>query len=120
MLSDLSPKSVLVVQRSKAAYPAVTDSPTAALDGRKGYVTHASLYGSWFELFNISEAIEVARSEAVASAIAENCRSVHDGYIRERARKLLQAAIECEVVALVEGYVGQVYEHGQGFVVRNG
>jgi len=62
------------------------------------------------------EEIEAARSEAVASAIAEDSRSVLDAYVREGARKLLQAALECEV----EEYAVKVDEHGRRLVVRNG
>jgi hypothetical protein len=66
------------------------------------------------------EAIEAARSEAVASAIAEDSRSVLDEYVREGAIKLLQAALECEVEAFVEEYAVKVDEHGRRLVVRNG
>jgi putative transposase len=66
------------------------------------------------------EEIEAARSEAVASAIAEDTRSVLDAYVREGARKLLQAALECEVEAFVEEYAVKVDEHGRRLVVRNG
>ena len=66
------------------------------------------------------EEIEAARSEAVVSAIAEDTRSVLDAYVREGARKLLQAALECEVEAFVEEYAVKVDEHGRRLVVRNG
>lgn len=66
------------------------------------------------------EEIEAARSEAVASAIAEDSRSVLDAYVREGARKLLQAALECEVELFVEEYAVKVDEHGRRLVVRNG
>jgi putative transposase len=66
------------------------------------------------------EEIEAARSEAVASAIAEDSRSVLDAYVREGARKMLQAALECEVEAFVEEYAVKVDEHGRRLVVRNG
>ena len=66
------------------------------------------------------EAIEAASSEAVASAIAEDSRSVLDAYVREGARKLLQAALECEVEAFVEEYAVKVDIHGRRLVVRNG
>ena len=66
------------------------------------------------------EEIEAARSEAVASAIAEDSRSVLDAYVREGARKLLQAALECEVESFVEEYAVKVDEHGRRLVVRNG
>ena len=66
------------------------------------------------------EEIEAAGSEAGASAIAEDTRSVLDAYVREGARKLLQAALECEVEAFVEEYAVKVDIHGRRLVVRNG
>jgi len=59
-------------------------------------------------------------SEAVTSAIAEDSRSVLDAYVREGARKLLQAALECEVESFVAECAGKVDEQGRRLVVRNG
>jgi len=68
------------------------------MTGRKEYAAHARLNSSRIEFAIRSEAvekrdrqneIEAARSDAVASAIAGDSRSVLDANVREGARKLM-------------------------------
>ena len=47
-------------------------------------------------------------------------RSLLDGIVRDGARQMLAAALQAEVAAYVDQFVGQVDEHGRRLVVRNG
>jgi transposase-like protein len=62
----------------------------------------------------------MARGESLGQAIADESRSALDAYLREGARQMLQAALECEVDAFLAEYADRADEHGRKQVVRNG
>jgi len=66
------------------------------------------------------EAIESSRSESLSEAIVGEGRSALDAYVREGARKMLQAALEVEVEAFVEEHAAMLDDDGRRRVVRNG
>ena len=61
----------------------------------------------------------MARDESLGQAIADESRSALDAYVREGARQMLQAALECEVDAFLAEYADRADEHGRKQVVRN-
>jgi hypothetical protein len=66
------------------------------------------------------EAIEMARGDDLSQVIADESRSVLDGYVLPGARKMLQRALDCEVEAFLAEHGDRVDEHGRKQVVRNG
>ena len=62
----------------------------------------------------------MARDESLGQAIADESRNALDAYVREGARQMLQAALECEVDAFLAEYADRADEHGRKQVVRNG
>jgi len=62
----------------------------------------------------------MARGESLGQAIADESRSALDAYVREGARQMLQAALECEVEAFLAEHADRADEHGRKQVVRNG
>ena len=62
----------------------------------------------------------MARGETLGQAIAEESRSALDAYVREGARQMLQAALECDVDAFLAEYADRADEHGRKQVIRNG
>jgi len=66
------------------------------------------------------EAIESSRSGALSEVIADEGRSALDAFVREGARKMLQTALEVEVLAFLEEHTATLDERGRRRVVRNG
>lgn len=62
----------------------------------------------------------MARGESLGQSIADESRSALDAYVRERARQMLQKALECEVEAFLAEHADRTDERGRKQVVRNG
>ena len=70
----------------------------------------------------LEEIREEPDEETVAVSICqqESSRSVLDGLVQEGARQMLQAALEAEVDAFLEGYQDRRDAHRRRLVIRNG
>lgn len=62
----------------------------------------------------------MAQGDALGQVIADESRSVLDGYVLLGAKKMPQRALECEVEAFLAEHADRVDEHGRKQVVRNG